>query len=343
VTPVNAPLAVVIGCFPLYHRGHHALVTAALAHAEEVVVVIGSAFHARTPRDPFTVEEREAMIRLCLDGADRERLRAVPVRDYYDDERWAAAVRAAVEGSSARRPVSLSLDARANAQRYREWFPQWPQHVVPDLVEVDARRLRCILLEKPLEEALAAIEPWVPGPVAEYLRAWTRLPHYAELAADQKAIRDMLDQWRGAPYPPIFTTVDAVVVDAGHVLLVKRKGRPGPGLWALPGGFLDAGERLFDGALRELHEETGLAMPPALMRRRLRRVAVFDHPARSQRGRTITHAHFFQLDHDELPEVKGGDDAAAAEWVPLERLPAMEAQFFEDHFHILDEFLRLTP
>ena len=79
------------------------------------------------------------------------------------------------------------------------------------------------------------------------------------------------------------------------------------------------------------------------MRRCLREVAVFDHPDRSQRGRTITHAHHFDLGERELPEVRADDDAAAVEWVPIAALPAMEDRFFDDHFHMLDHFLGLTP
>jgi bifunctional NMN adenylyltransferase/nudix hydrolase len=197
--------------------------------------------------------------------------------------------------------------------------------------------MRCRLIEA--GEDLGAM---VPRPVSQYLRGWMQGAHFHELAEDQKAIRKMMDEWRGAPYEPIFTTVDAVVRCRGHVLLVKRKGRPGPGLSALPGGFLDPGEHLVDGAIRELREETAIPLSPAVLRHSLRRVVVFDHPLRSMRGRTITHAHAFELDEERLPEVKGSDDAAAAEWMPLERLPMMEDRFFEDHFHILDEFLHLT-
>jgi bifunctional NMN adenylyltransferase/nudix hydrolase len=69
---------------------------------------------------------------------------------------------------------------------------------------------------------------------------------------------------------------------------------------------------------------------------------VFDHPDRSQRGRTITHAHYFDLGDRELPEVRADDDAARAEWVPIAALASMEDRFFDDHFHMLDHFLGLT-
>ncbi|MGI9055864.1 MAG: bifunctional nicotinamide-nucleotide adenylyltransferase/Nudix hydroxylase, partial [Pyrinomonadaceae bacterium] len=45
-------------------------------------------------------------------------------------------------------------------------------------------------------------------------------------------------QFKNVPYAPVFFTTDAVVVQSGHVLVVRRKVHPGKGLLALPGGFL---------------------------------------------------------------------------------------------------------
>src|SRR5688500_2676234 len=101
--------AVLIGSFPIYHNGHHELMREALSRAHSVIVVLGSAFHARTPRDPFTAEERTAMIRLALEEEDRGRVRFAPLRDYYDDARWAAAVKAAVEAQRPELPLTLVL------------------------------------------------------------------------------------------------------------------------------------------------------------------------------------------------------------------------------------------
>ena len=136
--------------------------------------------------------------------------------------------------------------------------------------------------------------------------------------------------------------VGVFVLRDGLVLLGLRRGAHGAGTWALPGGHLEFGEAVEHCAAREVHEETGLNMLPESMRQSLCATQAFDHPDRSQRGRTITHAHYFDLGDGELPEVRAGDDAAATEWVPIDRLVGMEDRFLDDHFHMLDHFLGLT-
>jgi bifunctional NMN adenylyltransferase/nudix hydrolase len=143
------------------------------------------------------------------------------------------------------------------------------------------------------------------------------------------------------PFPVIFTTVDAVVIKAGHILLVERGRNPGKGLLALPGGFLNPHEELLDGALRELKEETKIVASKKVLAESVRSSHVFAHPDRSLRGRTITHAYLIDLGiNGPLPAVKGSDDAAQAMWVPLHRVYELQETFFEDHFHIIEYFTR---
>jgi ADP-ribose pyrophosphatase YjhB (NUDIX family) len=62
-------------------------------------------------------------------------------------------------------------------------------------------------------------------------------------------------------YPRPGLTVDTAIIMASEpakILLIKRKKDPFAGTWALPGGFVDEGERLIDAAARELKEETSL-------------------------------------------------------------------------------------
>ncbi|NRR33326.1 bifunctional nicotinamide-nucleotide adenylyltransferase/Nudix hydroxylase [Oxalobacteraceae bacterium] len=340
----NYQLAVLIGRFQPFHNGHAALLRQALACAPRVVLVLGSAFRARNAKNPFTWEERAAMIAATLPESERGRLSFVAVRDYYEDERWASAVRAKVaEAAAGVTRIALVGHFKDASSYYLNRFPQWELSAADNEANIDATALRRILFEaEDINVSLDAMAEVLPLAVRQYLRAWSMLPHYAELAQEHAQLAREKAAWSRAPYAPVFSTVDAVVVTAGHVLLIQRAAHPGKGLWALPGGFLEQRERVLQGAVRELVEETCLGLLPETVEAALVDVKVFDHPDRSQRGRTITHAHFFDLKLEHLPEVDGADDAAHARWVPIAELNGMEDRFFDDHFHILDHFLGLT-
>jgi 8-oxo-dGTP diphosphatase len=64
---------------------------------------------------------------------------------------------------------------------------------------------------------------------------------------------------RQYPERPI-VGVGAVIVEAGKVLLVKRRYEPLAGRWSIPGGTLELGETLEAGVAREMREETGLVI-----------------------------------------------------------------------------------
>lgn len=333
-------LAVLIGRFQPFHQGHAALLERALAAAPRVVVVLGSARQARNAKNPFTWEERAAMIAGCLDAATAARLAFVPVRDYYDDGRWAAAVKRAVHaagGEGGR--VALVGHAKDATSAYLGRFPGWSLLPAPPCGEIDASAVRRVYFEGDNPAALRALlAGLLPAPVAHYLEGWGKLPHYARLRDEHRVLAEYRQRWGAGP----FVTVDAVVIAAGHVLLVRRGNAPGRGLWAVPGGFLEGRERVLQGAIRELREETGLGVLDSLLEASLKGVAVFDHPDRSQRGRIVTHAHHFDLGDCRLPAVAGADDAAEARWVAVGELAGMEEEFFEDHFCILDHFLGIA-
>ncbi len=336
--------AVLIGRFQPFHNGHATLLQMALATAPHVVVVLGSSFHARSPKNPFTWQERATMIASTLSAEEKERVSFVAVRDYYEDVRWANAVSREVEEKvpDARRIALIGYFKDASSY-YLNHFPRWEVLTCSQALDIDSTRIRRILFEaEDIDVSLSVIDGLVPVAVRQYVKAWTMLPGYAPLVKEHQKVETYKVSWKAAPFPPVFTTVDAVVKTAKHVLLIQRGDFPGKGLWALPGGFLDQRERLIQGAMRELVEETRLAVLESTLMNAFVDVKVFDHPDRSLRGRTITHAHFFDLKTDQLPAIEGADDAAHAEWVPIAKLATMEESFFDDHFHILNHFLRLT-
>jgi len=108
------------------------------------------------------------------------------------------------------------------------------------------------------------------------------------------------------PKTPLLAADCVVLGPRGRVLLVRRKFPPFRGQYALPGGFVEVGETVEAAARRELEEETGVKAG------RLQLVGVYSDPKRDPRGHTCS-AVFLVTGAKGRP--KGGDDAAAAEWV----------------------------
>jgi bifunctional NMN adenylyltransferase/nudix hydrolase len=217
---------------------------------------------------------------------------------------------------------------------------------VPRASAVDGTHIRDALFggaALDLEATLAALSSVAPQSTLDFLRAWSALPFMAALSQEWRMLRQYKAAWAHAPYPPVFVTVDAVVRCADQILLIRRGQPPGVGLYAVPGGFIEQRETAYQSAVRELHEETRLSLLESSMRSALKGSAVFDHPDRSQRGRTITHAFYFDLGERTPPEIMADDDAQSANWVPMSQLMDLEDQFHDDHFHMLDHFLGLTP
>jgi 8-oxo-dGTP diphosphatase len=134
-------------------------------------------------------------------------------------------------------------------------------------------------------------------------------------------------------YPYFYVTVDIVILtireDTLCALVVRRGEEPFRGRWALPGGFVDQDEDLFEAAVRELEEETGVSAGAA----RLEQLASFGAPGRDPRHRVVSVAYLSVLPTG--PEPQAGSDADEAEWRPVHRLLRRRGQLAFDHFEIL--------
>jgi bifunctional NMN adenylyltransferase/nudix hydrolase len=348
VTPAFAA-SVYIGRFQPFHGGHLAVLRTALQQAPICVVVIGSAYSARSPKNPFLYAERVAMLEHALTADERARVITVPVRDYYNEARWARAVvkvvmaAVAVHGITKANTMSLVGHFKDNSSSYLHAFPEWQLTCVPRMGSVDAAYIRQRLFScesSQIEMTLAELSALLPPFSTDFLRAWLTTSSFTDMREEFLTLAHYRRAWESAPYPPVFVTVDSVVVCRGHVLLIRRARAPGKGRYALPGGFIEQQETTYQAALRELHEETQLPINAALEDAFTQQV-VFDHPARSLLGRVITHIAHFDLGEQPLPAVSGADDASAAEWITLEQLTALENQLHDDHFMVLDYFLSL--
>ncbi|MBJ7899236.1 MAG: NUDIX domain-containing protein [Cyanobacteria bacterium RI_101] len=328
---------VYIGRFQPFHLGHLTTLRWGLQKAEEILLILGSDRTAPSVRNPWSAGERRTTIEASLTAEELTRTRLLTLADYpYDDARW---------GEEARRLVAQTVPSGASVALlghekdgtsfYLRTFPEW------DFLETGYSPLGngTEIRHAYFEDRPQDYERQVPPPVARFLREFRASPRYALLREEYRFLQGYRQAWSTAPYPPILVTTDAVVIQGGKLLTIRRRRPPGQGLLALPGGFLEPEETLRDCLLRELAEETALSVSSEVLRQSIAASAVFDDPGRSLRGRTITHAYCLRLPGEILAPVAGRDDAETAQWLPLERLADYEAEFFEDHYAIVQHFL----
>jgi bifunctional NMN adenylyltransferase/nudix hydrolase len=346
-----ADFCVFIGRFAPFHFGHLHVVESALQRARHVIILCGSANRPPSLRNPWSFQQREAMIRSCFDQETQERLHIAPLQDHtYNDSAWVLGVQTTVMGfveAYHQRPhqtpvIELIGHQKDHSSYYLKMFPHWRSFAVASKAGYDGTAIREFFFSPGARFTLQrqmGLAACTPGAVISLLEDFASTSFYADLCVEEEHRVAYKKSWAASPYTPTFVTTDALVVQAGHVLLIERKNAPGKGLWAMPGGFVGATERIYEACLRELYEETELDVPASALKGTLVNQRVFDAPHRSERGRTITHAFYFALDRapKELPKVQGADDAKKAFWLPLSELDPKKC--FEDHYCIIRAML----
>lgn len=351
--PTAFDFLVFMGRFQPFHNGHLAVLREGLAQSSEVILICGSARQPRSTRNPWTFADVEEMVRGSLSAAEAARVTLAPlVDDPYNEDRWVRSVQRTVRelitrqaGVAAAR-IGLLGQSGDGENYYPKRFPQWLPVGVSIDNDVRGTAIREALFGMDAAGgpggtaylATAVARKALPDAVRMFLAGYCESDSYKAIREEADFIAKYRSAWARAPYPPVFVTVDGVVIQSGHILLVERRAQPGKGLWALPGGFLRGEETLEGACLRELREETRLKVPAPVLKGSIRERRVFDWPYRSRRGRTITHAFLFELEPStELPRVRGGDDARRAFWVALADLGP--EQMYEDHYFIIQAMI----
>ncbi|RLE58684.1 MAG: ADP-ribose pyrophosphatase [Thermoprotei archaeon] len=127
------------------------------------------------------------------------------------------------------------------------------------------------------------------------------------------------------PSPKI--AVDGVVIKDGKILLVKRGKDPFKGKYALPGGFVEYGEKVEDAIIREVLEETNVRVKIRDL------LGVYSDPDRDPRGHVISIAFLLEYVSG---DPTGGDDAIEAGWFDINNLPPLAF----DHDKIISDARR---
>jgi 8-oxo-dGTP diphosphatase len=137
----------------------------------------------------------------------------------------------------------------------------------------------------------------------------------------------MKEQHHRNPTP----TVDAIIQKDSQILLVKRKNEPYKGYFALPGGFVNEGERVEDAAKREAKEETSLDIKLVNI------LGVYSDPNRDPRGHIMSTVFIGELfDSNDKIQALAQDDAAAVDWIKLDEVDNTRLAF--DHKKIISDY-----
>jgi bifunctional NMN adenylyltransferase/nudix hydrolase len=326
-------LLVFIGRFQPFHEGHAHILKRALELGDKVVIIIGSAAAPRSPRNPFTAEERIEMIQsYCADhfAQDLHRIVFEGVEDrYYNEARWLSDVKKAVAKHQSPGQTGLIGHAKDRSSYYLTSFPEYTWVSVENYHNVHATQMRESWYTHQLFQQQALLH-FLPASIERWLKAFMQRPEFAYLCDYYAANQAYRKEWAVAPYPVVLVTVDALVTCCKHVLLIKRGNHPGLGYFAMR-----------EGIIRELIEETQIQLPKEVLNAHLESITLFDHPDRSEVTRKITHAGYIVLPHTTLPQIAGADDALEARWVSFQDLPGLKEQIHGDHYPIMNQMLGL--
>lgn len=331
---------VFIGRFQPFHNAHLEIIRRASTLANHLVIICGSADQPRTYKNPFTFIERYRMI----NQAPQEGMGSLTFSidsnpdTIYNDQAWAARVQAIVANHSFKNHrIGIIGHKKDMTSSYLNMFPQWGFEEVELIEPLHATDIRDLYFRR--DANMNFIKNVVPASTFDFLNEFKETEGYEQIIREREFVTEYKKQYAGLKYPPIFVTADSCVIQSGHVLMIRRRAEPGRGLWALPGGYVNAltDKSVEDAAIRELREETMIRVPAPVLRGSIVRSKVFDAIDRSARGRIITHCFLIQLPDGELPKVKGSDDAEKARWVPIAEVRREDC--FEDHAEIISHFL----
>lgn len=341
-------LIVKIGRFQPIHNGHINNIKHCLSISENTLIILGSINQPRTPKNPFTFDERKSMI---LDVFPHDDIIIKGVVDHkYNNNHWIADINKIVDETCSRLKlvnpkIAIMGYEKDDSSWYLRAFPQWDFISIGGYSQgggqiIDATKIRDLYFSGDIAFTNGVIHETTQ----DFLHDFKNTEHFIQVQREKVFYDNYKKQWAFALYPVQFNTCDAVVVQGGHVLLIKRRSYPGKGLWALPGGFINPNETTVDAVIRELREETKIKVPEVVLRSSIKHEKLFDHPDRSLRGRTFTMAYLIELESGDasLPKVKGCDDAFEAKWFTEAQVENMSECLFEDHYSIITYMLKRT-
>jgi bifunctional NMN adenylyltransferase/nudix hydrolase len=175
-------ICICIGRFQPFHWGHLALVHAALAQGQRVIILLGSDQSSSPQRNPWTAAEREHMIRANFGPVDNGRMNCLPVRDCPTFEDWSAQIHRQVATVTVPtdRVAILSTHPQGN-QFFRQYFPHWTYVEKVRQPGLQATDIRRAYFQGAPEQSY---QDQVPAGTLAFLQTFKCALRYHRIAAD---------------------------------------------------------------------------------------------------------------------------------------------------------------
>lgn len=236
-----------IGRFQPPHKAHLAIIRKALSTGKKVLLLVGSAHQPRTIKNPWTWQERQMMIRECFTAEENQNIIVDYIEDcLYNDTKWARNIQANVsQHTDVQSKVAIIGHQKDESSYYLTKFPQWELIEMDNIDGLNSTDIRKLMFFDNKHNVSSEIREMLDPTTVDAMQQFINSQPYLDLL-DEAEFYEVHDKmWETAPYPPTFVCTDAVVIQAGHVLLIQRKNCPGKNTWALPGGYVNSMSRYF--------------------------------------------------------------------------------------------------
>ncbi|WP_186645272.1 NUDIX domain-containing protein [Fluviispira vulneris] len=329
-------VAVFIGRFQPFHKGHVNSVRIALQSAQQLIIILGSYRMSASIRGPWAAEERIAMIQSALSPAQLKKIQFICIRDrLYNEDIWKSNIINEVEkkvGSD--KSIAIIGHEKDSSSYYLRLFPNWKFMETGNYMGINATDIRMNYF---LRDKTVALYEHIPEGVIPYLKKFKRTEDYKILKAKFNAYESLKLHMKKEPEK---TVCNAIIACGGYFLFVKRKEIFSQNLYSLPEATPKTNESYFECVARALLEETGLRISPEKLRQYYKKEGTFDYAGRNPLEKTISHTFLFELNDVPYPKVTAGKNIAKVEWVLYDDIYLNENCFYSDFFQIIQWFLR---
>lgn len=322
-----------IGRFQLLHNGQVEVIKQALEQADHLLILVGSSNRSPDIRNPFSFEERAGVLQQLVEEEwlqGRVTIKALPDTVYGNGwyQQVINRIEGVVEEYGFKGGIGLIGHDKDATSYYLKHFPQFGFVQQPHYGKLNSSDFRRQLFLD------GVVDPEdVPSATLSFLDQWCLTYEFFRLRDEYFFVENYQSTWPDRIYP----AADAVVTGGGKILVIRRGRNPGKGMIALPGGFIEPGERFFDAALRELQEETSIDTSKLVY---TGEYGLFDDPQRDVRRRITSNAFHFHVADESLPlpKVEARDDADDAFWMPIDEFLEDPRRIFSDHWFVANAF-----